>query len=77
MKPTAERAERFHQELHAWLERNNLWEGTTWWTADEYYGDEHKNFPILQLLRMFIGVRSAQRHVAAKHGSTRAGRQIA
>src|ERR1700677_88932 len=44
LKPTAEQAERFRQALHAWLEQNNLWEGTTWWPGDEFYGDEHKAF---------------------------------
>jgi hypothetical protein len=44
MNPTAEQAELLRQELHAWLERNDLWAGTTWWTADEYYGEEHKGF---------------------------------
>ena len=45
MNPTIEQAEVLRQQLDAWLERNDLWEGTTWRTADEYYGEEHNGFP--------------------------------
>jgi hypothetical protein len=42
MNPNAEQAELLSQELYVWLERNNLWEGTVWRTADEHYGDAHR-----------------------------------
>jgi hypothetical protein len=45
MNPTIEQAELLRQELHAWLDRHDLWDGTTWWTADEYYGERHNEFP--------------------------------
>jgi hypothetical protein len=45
MEKTPAQARALKNEVETWLNRNGLAQDTGWRSADEMYGEKHKNFP--------------------------------